>query len=68
MIKAPHFRIYKIFIVDASRPLVRFGKRRKGFSESHGERSRSQTAVPQIEFVLRFAQEPMGGRFRKLSV
>jgi len=60
MIQTPPFCIYKIFITDDSRLLVRFSEIRKGFFEIHNERSRGKAAVLQMEFVLRSpAQEPM---------
>ena len=69
MIKAPHFRINKIFIADAPRLLVRFSQIRKGFFEIYNERSGGKAAVLQMEFVLRSpAQEPMAAIYKIVGI
>ena len=69
MIQTPPDSILIRNIVDASRPVVRFGQMRKGFLEIHSERSRGKAAVPQMEFVLRsFAQEPMAQIYKIVGV
>ena len=67
MIQTPPKFIQLKNILDASRLLVRFGQRGKGFFEIHNECSRGKAAVLQMEFVLRsIAQEPMAAKIYKI--
>ena len=52
-------------ILDATRPVVRFGQREKGFFEIYNELPRGKAAVLQMGFVLRSpAQEPMAAIYK----
>jgi len=65
MIQTPPKFISLKNILDATRPILRFGQIRKGFFEIHNERSRGKAAVLQMEFVLRsIAQEPMAAKYK----
>ena len=63
MIQTPHKFISLKNILDATRPVVRFGQREKGFFEIYNELPRGKAAVLQMGFVLRSpAQEPMAAK------